>query len=1139
MEMKPLRTGIYGAPVPCVSLPTLECCVYGQGPFLRRLSTMKTLNHRRGSDESSLLVLDQGSIHGIRYSTRLSFVFGGRFVAFLHDVRDMKTPMRVVPVRQQQVPSNYLTLSDWIWDCQAIEVDRDKNYHDTSLQLLMGMAFNTVQVWTVVFRDGDAVQAQIQRIVRGMERSISYCVCLHGASGQVAVGTVSNEILVWSFLDSDNTEKKPVDDSVSHDDEISKSCHHLTGHKGVLHAVCFDSTATRLVSTSDDRSVRLWEKFSNTWQPRWTAWGHSARGYAVAFSSVGVISTGEDSTARLWDTVTGASLSVMRCHTYQWIRSVDSLDGWAAIGANNGTVAMYNLADRVVRSRSLTEFSEEVNSSSSWTATFPVPSDRDEEQISDRAADKNVLSDLPKPMKKRQRKKPKLQVVVGMEFCDPAMGLGDPSCLLVVTRKGSVMILDSRDGKWTQQKPWRSATSEAPNLDGCCLKLHPRHTIASIGTTSGDIVIVDISSRRDSSEVARRTVLPARQHRSVQRLQWLSDAILLSFHVNAIVMWTFLSANNLCSGSFDECGYHAVVMRAEGSKGTTSCSAFNMRKEWLVVGDTRGNLSLFDLRGAQSSLSLSPKSFQRCAHGKEHVNSVVWDGNEKIVSVGNDGCLVESLVDKEGYIRSVLSLAVGAFTGVTHILYSEDRCCSTQFVVGGYIGNTFAIVDSVSGYEYVSLETGGRQRLLSVCDRCVENDLRRACRLAVCESRKDGGCAMLVAVFGEHGSLEHRYRDNQLVEPAFSSSTGVVLHGESVLDVCLFPIDLNGRRLALITGSEDCSSKIAVYENGRLTNSKQLPSQSSGVRAVCSSRAGPGTTLVVVGGGKGTTQFFVVSDLSSECDNNSFPLVRFIGNGNTTERIVLDQRVNALKAIAVSAGSSDKVHIVVSGNSAGTVSVFRMSEQSDEGPTGYTFFRSERPILSLELTKHDHLLPSILLLVGLTDGSVLLFRLPETTYAQSECFEPMLSLANHAVGTNAIAGRWIASENDFPVLRVCSVGDDQRVTCCDLHLLSATDGRLKPPKVARRCSKREASQSALKGVAWVNDESFVTAGYDQRLAMWSWSIQDDSIALLSHSLIGVGDVNSLTGYSFETSCSFAVGGAGVELFTMDIPSFEF
>jgi len=48
----------------------------------------------------------------------------------------------------------------------------------------------------------------------------------------------------------------------------------------------------------------------------------------------------------------------------------------------------------------------------------------------------------------------------------------------------------------------------------------------------------------------------------------------------------------------------------------------------------------------------------------------------------------------------------------------------------------------------------------------------------------------------------------------------------------------------------------------------------------------------------------------------------------------------------------------------------------------------------------------------------------------------------------------------------------------------------------------EESRSALKGVAWVNDEVFVTAGYDQRLALWRWT-DDGAISLVSETPIGV------------------------------------
>ena len=1113
METAPAfqRHGVWGAPVPCVSLPTLDCCVYGQGAFLHRTRLLATKN------ESLLVMNGSGNIHGIRYGTTYSVVFGGRCLAFTTNVRDWDVPMRLKAISQNSESLTNLPLSDWIWDCQVV------NHSSNSIhQLLVGLAHNKVDVWMVEDIDS-SLRGHRLRTLQGTTRSISYCMNFHVESGQVAVGTVSNEILVWSIENCFNAASMVTTNEMLTEKEVPE-LHHLRGHKGVLHAVCFDKTGRRLASTSDDRSVRLWELNNGVWQSSWTAWGHSARGYAVAFSKVGVLSTGEDSTLRVWDLGTGACLSVVRCQKYQWIRSVDSCDGWAVTGANNGTVYLYNLLERVVTTQSPDDV-QRGGASNSWVASIPVPEERGKERA---VAAESTISQKSTPKKKRQRNKPLQQVIVGMEFC--RMPLHDEPCLLVATRAGSVMVMNTLDCQWVRHKPWRDATSEESTVDACCMKIHPRYPISAIGTTSGDIVITNITCRHNSGGVAQRAVLPGMQHRSVQRLQWMEDSILLSFHVRTICVWSFRSADNLSLAKITEHGYGIVVLASFGNKGTTSCGAFSAKNRRLVAGDTRGNLALFEVPTTQTPERLEPTSVQRGAHGKEHVNDIIWDGDDmKVLSVGNDGCLVESIVDENGQLQTLLSVQVGSFTGATHILYKGNYDCS-RFAIGGYTGNNFGIVDPESGYEFVSRNTGGRKRLLSVCDDGFQNMSQHsihAWHLAICENRRDGGNNVLLNV---NGVLESRncFQDNQSIRSSFGAS----LHRESIFDACLFKLEGVGGRTAMVTGSEDCSAGISVFDKGQLVNSKEISAQASGIRAVCSSRAGPGSTLVAVGGAKATIQFFIVNDLPIETASSLIPSVRLLGQGRTPAASALDQRINAIKAISVRGDMGEKAHIVVTGESSGSCSLFHVSERSNERPLGSVFYNTDRPILSLELVRLKNVL---LVLVGTTSGSVAVLCLTEAHVSPSHhpsAIKPLLSVDSHSVGTNSITARLLACEKyDTPSVRVCSVGDDQSITCFDMQLRPVAGNDLPTLLVAGKCTKPESCLSAVKGVEWINDSLFATAGYDQRLALWHWD-GGGSVKLVSCASTGIGDVNCLASISDGCNQLLAIGGAGVELYTL-------
>ena len=1153
------REGVHGAPVPFVSLPSLECCLYGQGGFLhrRRLFSARQQQQQQqedsvDSDDERILVFSNqcASLHGIRYSNcdssssknEVSFsptwtvVFGGRYLAFLNNVRNLQQPMMMLSIvqsGQEGTGKQVLMLPDWVMDCEstAPEVAKER------MQLIMGLAHNTVQIWSVAYSaQHGSVHVYPQKVLCGATRSILYSMAFHCPTGQVAAGTVTNSILLWSFRHA-TTQNSFV-----------KESHHLKGHQGVLHCVCFDTTGCLLASTSDDRSVRLWECSDSSspnetpsWSLRWTAWGHSARGWAVAFSVMGVLSTGEDGTLRVWDSGTGAALGVLRGHSYQWIRTVDTFQKWVVTGANNGTLALYNVFDRIMHDRGIVD--ETVNDEgettthrssrttttlpASWKATFPIPQDRTScEQKPSRVDHINVSSKSDARTKKRSRKKLlAAHAVVGMEFF--RFPLDNHPSLIVATREGSIFSLDIRTGHWKRRSQWKQYLDNEMLIsghkwEGCCMKIHPRLPIAAIGTTFGDVVLIHFGDGMvgNCKNLARQIVLPASKNRSVQRLFWAEDTTLVSFHVRTVIVWTIQSPDEITSPTLDSSTISPTIVFQIKSRGVPISGAFNAGKDKFLVGDTRGNIHLFCVSDVGSLEPLVPAATLWSAHKKEHVNCIIWVKEEKIVSVGNDGCVLESVFDGEGQLRPALYTAVEAFTAILHIWTFVDKGRAI-YLLGGYMGNVFKIVESANGYEHFCFDTGGRQRTLSMFEN---HKFPRECLFAV----KDGVSNISLSHYSDQWS-DFPAKDNQPVSPV-ASSVGDALHGESIFDVCIFSVDPEGRILALLTGSEDCSSRISIYREGHLINLIPLPPQTSGVRAVCCSRGHLGEALLVVGGGKLTTQFFVFRGIPRDGKNIS-TFVRFIGYGRSEEKANQDQRINVARAVPVPM-MNDHTHLVITGDSSGKCSYYLISETMNERPVCKTFFVSERPILSFEILPCRDF---IFAFAGTTGGTILMFDISgfQLEHSHSSSFlEPLLSFRCHKVGTNSISALLLpGDDSDFLLIRISTVGDDQAITCCDLKLFLDANGQLGTLSIERKTTRSEASLSALKGVEWIDEVSFATVGYDQQLKFWSW-LDLEVIECLQSSPTGVGDVNCFAFCEAGSKKSFAVGGAGVELFSV-------
>jgi WD40 repeat protein len=86
----------------------------------------------------------------------------------------------------------------------------------------------------------------------------------------------------------------------------------LEGHTDSLCSVAFSLNGLRIVSGSDDHTVRIWDAVSGV--VLHTLEGHTNPVYSVAFSSDGlrIVSGSEDRTVRIWDAVSGVVLHTLK-----------------------------------------------------------------------------------------------------------------------------------------------------------------------------------------------------------------------------------------------------------------------------------------------------------------------------------------------------------------------------------------------------------------------------------------------------------------------------------------------------------------------------------------------------------------------------------------------------------------------------------------------------------------------------------------------------------------------------------------------------------------------------------------------------------------------------------------------------------
>ena len=216
-------------------------------------------------------------------------VYGGKFIrSILLNVKD-KTICECVSGRYQ--------FCDWILD---VCVWREDIYAITAHNEVIRLVSNH-----------DKTEETKEIILKPDEKCILYSACLVSDADELVVlgGTVFRQVIVYACTGSENP-------NVSH---------RLNGHEGVIFSVKYHDESNLICSTSDDRTARLWKvekpSCSASWNEREInpthvlSNGHTSRVFRCLFLSKSqVITGGEDSKLRLWNTQTGECLASWKAH---------------------------------------------------------------------------------------------------------------------------------------------------------------------------------------------------------------------------------------------------------------------------------------------------------------------------------------------------------------------------------------------------------------------------------------------------------------------------------------------------------------------------------------------------------------------------------------------------------------------------------------------------------------------------------------------------------------------------------------------------------------------------------------------------------------------------------------------------------
>ncbi|KAF5319160.1 hypothetical protein D9619_008785 [Psilocybe cf. subviscida] len=117
----------------------------------------------------------------------------------------------------------------------------------------------------------------------------------------------------------------------------------LNGHTDYVWSAAFSPDGTKIVSGSDDKSVRVWD--ASTGAELKVLNGHTDYVRSAAFSPDGtkIVSGSDDKSVRVWDASTGAELKVLNGHTYYVRSAAFSPDGTKIVsGSDDKSVRVWD-----------------------------------------------------------------------------------------------------------------------------------------------------------------------------------------------------------------------------------------------------------------------------------------------------------------------------------------------------------------------------------------------------------------------------------------------------------------------------------------------------------------------------------------------------------------------------------------------------------------------------------------------------------------------------------------------------------------------------------------------------------------------------------------------------------------------------
>ncbi|XP_022689209.1 WD repeat-containing protein 6-like isoform X1 [Varroa jacobsoni] len=589
---------------------------------------------------ASRKLLNSQTLHGLRAVPNTStdagtelqsefLAFGGRFftrVTFRIEIETM-----LVDIIYN---SPVYALGDWIWDLRT--------FMDGSQAALLShnqmVYFNRQDQLPFSGECGpDTIEYRLCAV-----QCILYSGQIIGSRPdklKVAAGTVFNEILIW-------------------DAQTGQVFHVLKGHQGVIFSVNVYLNQGLIVSTSDDRSARIYRiekgSFGGTNENLSEAtimhvaalYGHGSRVWRAALMQKNLVTVGEDGFLCLWDSFSGKLLGRRQVPGGGSVSSLLVSGDQVILGGIAGSLSVIN-----IKSVTLTGFPKD----STWT--MPLV--------------------------------PKLGAVKCISI--------DRGKVVVSTTSGNYLLsqLGTELHNWEHNFYFKEC--EDYNV---------------VGQHSGFLFTANKHGSVASFAVADQLVIWDRQRMHEGRIYSLicfgnpfsgyTQVLSTGFSGNMFVM-------RFCNRQKSLIKIKSLVLPI-GSERCATC-ALQISMHRILVGDRQGNIFLYSLdRSARNTVLSSLFNL----HGKYGTTDLKRDSEDRILSSGRDGKVYELALQNDSLLCLRVFWQHPTIEWIGRILPYKDR-----LLLACYQSGDFLLHDVESDYTLLSMATGGGHR---AWDCGIDND---------------------------------------------------------------------------------------------------------------------------------------------------------------------------------------------------------------------------------------------------------------------------------------------------------------------------------------------------------------------------------------------------------------------------------